>query len=52
MPQGFFKRIEASLHGTQPVDAQKIAGADFRILTHHLLLGQVGKLVHALPQPT
>jgi uncharacterized protein (DUF2267 family) len=50
-PQGFLEPIGASFHGTQSVEAQKIAGAFFRILTQHLPLGQAGKLVHALPQP-
>lgn len=49
--QGFLARVEQGLTGTRPVPARDAAQAVFRVLSHHMDPGQVGKLVQALPQP-
>ena len=39
------------LAAARPVDPGAAAQAVFRVLSHHMDPGQVGKLVEALPQP-
>jgi uncharacterized protein (DUF2267 family) len=48
---GFLDRVADGLAAARPVDARDAAQAVFRVLSHHLDPGQVGKLVEALPRP-
>jgi len=49
--QGFLDRVADGLADGAPVDPRDAAQAVFRVLSHHMDPGQVGKLVEALPQP-
>ena len=49
--EGFLERVEEGLHGTRPMNVREATQAVFRVLSHHLDPGQVGKLVQALPLP-
>ena len=49
--QGFLDRVADGLAGAVPLDPRDAAQAVFRVLSHHMDPGQVGKLVEALPQP-
>ena len=48
---GFLERVADGLTAARPVDPRDAAQAVFRVLSHHMDPGQVGKLVEALPQP-
>jgi uncharacterized protein (DUF2267 family) len=47
----FLARVTEGLHGARPTDPREAAEAVFQVLSRHLDPGQVGKLVHALPEP-
>jgi uncharacterized protein (DUF2267 family) len=49
--EGFLDRVADGLAAARPVDPRSAAQAVFRVLSHHMDPGQVGKLVEALPQP-
>ncbi len=49
--QGFLDRVADGLAAASPVDPRDAAQAVFRVLSHRMDPGQVGKLVEALPQP-
>jgi uncharacterized protein (DUF2267 family) len=49
--EGFLAQVEAGLRASRPVAPRDAAQAVFRVLSHHMDPGQVGKLVQALPQP-
>ena len=49
--QGFLDRVADGLAAAGPVDERDAAQAVFRVLSHRMDPGQVGKLVEALPQP-
>jgi uncharacterized protein (DUF2267 family) len=49
--EGFLERVADGLAAARPVDPRTAAQAVFRVLSHHMDPGQVGKLVEALPQP-
>lgn len=48
---GLLDRVADGLADARPVDPRDAAQAVFRVLSHHMDPGQVGKLVEALPQP-
>ncbi len=49
--EGFLDRVADGLAAARPVDARDAAQAVFRVLSHHMDPGQVGKLFEAMPQP-
>lgn len=49
--EGFLERVADGLTAARSPDARDAAQAVFRVLSHHMDPGQVGKLVEALPQP-
>jgi uncharacterized protein (DUF2267 family) len=49
--EGFLERVADGLAAARPVDPRDAAQAVFRVLSHHMDPGQIGKLVEALPQP-
>jgi uncharacterized protein (DUF2267 family) len=49
--EDFLEMVGAGLEGARPVDRREAAQAVFRVMSHHMDPGQVGKLVQALPGP-